>query len=83
MFVVVHATNNPRAIEWADSLGANGVELDVHYNESGIPSYVNHGAPCDCSFYTMFDHFPVDPKSVCAHMTCGPSAIIDASEVQP
>lgn len=50
---IAHMTNRVSEIDWAITSGANGVEIDLAYEDDGNdgakPRYGWHGYPCDCS----------------------------------
>ena len=45
---IAHMTNTSAAVDWAVGQGANAVEMDLHYNDTG-PTEFRHGGVCDCS----------------------------------
>jgi hypothetical protein len=44
-----HMANTDAAAVWAAQQGANGLEMDLHFDESGNPTEFRHGGVCDCS----------------------------------
>ena len=45
-------TNDKYSVEFALKNGANGFEMDLHFNKrSGKPTIFNHGVGCDCRCY--------------------------------
>ncbi len=49
VYVVAHMTNTPDAARWAVSQGANGVEVDLRFDEGGSPKNFLHDGVCDCA----------------------------------
>ncbi|XP_057296968.1 dermonecrotic toxin LarSicTox-betaID1-like [Hydractinia symbiolongicarpus] len=46
---IAHMTNNKESVIWAVEKGANSVEIDLKFDEEGVPLKFHHGFPCDCS----------------------------------
>ncbi len=51
---IAHMTNTKAAVDWAVGQGANGVEMDLRYNQDGEPSSFRHEGVCDCSCVPLF-----------------------------
>ena len=49
MTAMAHMVNSRGAVEWAMQKGANGIEVDLQFNDSGDPFEFRHGGVCDCS----------------------------------
>lgn len=47
-FVIAHMANSTRAIDWALEQGANGIEVDLNFDDRGMPEIFQHGGICDC-----------------------------------
>lgn len=47
---IVHMANNAKAVDWAATHGANGVEMDLNFYPDGRVNVFQHGGICDCSF---------------------------------
>lgn len=45
---IAHMINSIDEIEPALKMGANGIETDISFDESGVPVETFHGFPCDC-----------------------------------
>jgi len=48
-YVVAHMANTLAAVDWALEQGANALEMDLHFDSSGMPELFNHGGICDCT----------------------------------
>ncbi|CAF3851900.1 unnamed protein product [Rotaria sp. Silwood1] len=62
--------NSNTAVNWAVSQGANAIECDIHFDNSGKPFLIEHGPGCDCRCATGNDHVCVVLQNQCS----GPSA---------
>lgn len=51
-YAVAHMTNTLRSVQWAVQQGANGLEMDLQFNDDGTPKEFRHGGFCDCSCAT-------------------------------
>jgi|GEM_PF-2793004 len=51
-YAVAHMTNTLRSVQWAVQQGANGLEMDLRFNDDGTPKEFRHGGFCDCSCAT-------------------------------
>jgi glycerophosphoryl diester phosphodiesterase len=49
IWVIAHMTNSEKAVRWAARSGANGVETDLQFDDSGNPTVFEHGGICDCA----------------------------------
>src|SRR5689334_16981043 len=47
-YVIAHMANTEAAVDWAAARGANGVEADLRFDETGKPLEFRHGGICDC-----------------------------------
>ena len=54
-YVIAHMANTPAAGAWAIKQGANGLEMDIHFDQAGQPSHFLHGGKCDCFCATRTD----------------------------
>jgi len=59
-WVIGHMSNTPDAVNWAASVGANGIEADLRFDGDGNPTVFRHGSPCDCSCLITY--------GVCRHL---------------
>lgn len=48
-YVIAHMANSQASLDWAVREGANGVELDLKFDEDANPTVFEHGGVCDCS----------------------------------
>ena len=49
--VIAHGANLKETVDWSLNQGANGIEMDIHFDTyTGQPTEFHHGAPCDCTF---------------------------------
>ena len=60
-------TNTIYAVDWAIREGANAVESDLEFSETGQLRRFYHGAPCDCTCRCpwIFSFFCSSPRFVC------------------
>jgi hypothetical protein len=64
VYNIAHMVNTNDSVDWAVAQGANGLEMDIHFDTTtGEPKEFRHGGICDCSCQ-------VSPASdhVCAHL---------------
>jgi hypothetical protein len=47
-YIITHMANTRPAIDWAVTQGANGVEMDLRFDEFGKATEFRHGGICDC-----------------------------------
>jgi len=50
-YAIAHMANTATAVDWAYSQGANGVEIDLNFDDNGNPTQFKHGSPCDCTCF--------------------------------
>jgi hypothetical protein len=50
-YAIAHMTNLIKSVEWALEQGANGIEMDLNFDDSTTPTRFHHGLPCDCSCF--------------------------------
>jgi len=66
--VVAHMVNTPGAVRWALSQGANGIEIDLRF-DNNQPAFFQHSAgllePCDCTCICPFSGYDCPESSVC------------------
>ena len=48
-YAIAHMANTATAVTWALRQGANGVEIDLNFDDNGNPTEFKHGLPCDCT----------------------------------
>src|SRR5690349_7155197 len=48
-FNIAHMTNLKSAVDYAISVKANAIEMDMNFDDEGIPTDFRHGWPCDCT----------------------------------
>ncbi|MFK8186393.1 MAG: hypothetical protein AB8B99_23705 [Phormidesmis sp.] len=56
---IAHMVNTPKAICWALSKGANGLEADLNFDEDGNPTVYEHGglvSDCTCNLLPSDNH---------------------------
>jgi glycerophosphoryl diester phosphodiesterase len=68
---VEHMANNAAAVDWAAKQGANGVEVDLNFNQDGTVKEFIHGGICDCTF---------DNATICRVLRNATGDSCDASE---
>ena len=50
IFNIAHMVTTDKAVDWAVSKGANGLEMDMHFDKTtGVPKEFRHGGICDCA----------------------------------
>lgn len=54
--VIAHMVNTPNSIRWALAQGANGIEIDLKFDDSH-PGRFHHGFPCDCTCFLSYATF--------------------------
>jgi hypothetical protein len=66
-YLIVHMTNTPATVQWAVDQGANGLEMDLRFDDAGNPTVFQHGGAvtdCACAFsYGICKIFDGDPKT--------------------
>ncbi|XP_057296966.1 dermonecrotic toxin StSicTox-betaIB1i-like [Hydractinia symbiolongicarpus] len=66
---IAHMTNNKDSVLWAVEKGANSVEIDLKFDENGVPLKFYHGSPCDCSCMCPAGGcYILYPNSVCVQL---------------
>jgi len=54
-FAIAHQMNTIQTIDHAMAAGANGVEIDLRFDDAGNPTHFHHGHVCDCDCYLSGD----------------------------
>lgn len=53
--VYAHGMNSVEGVRWASSIGVNGIEIDLDWDQdTDQPFRTYHGAPCDCTCMASF-----------------------------
>lgn len=55
---IAHAINHSKYIDWAVQEGANAIEADLRFSDSGEVVKFQHGAPCECKFLRFLGKLP-------------------------
>ena len=62
-FNIAHLSNSKEAVDYAVKAGANGVEVDLQFDDDDKPDHFGHGFPCDCTCHIL-------NSGICNHISC-------------
>jgi hypothetical protein len=63
-YAIAHMANTMSLVDHAARWHANALEMDLHFDASGIPTEFKHGWPCDCTCSPLNDTCKAIPKTI-------------------
>ena len=67
LWAIAHMVNNEENLDIAVEAGANGLEMDLNFDESGNPTNLFHPTLCDCICHTNSNMPDMCRSPVCGH----------------